>query len=102
MKHHLLLGLLLLLGPYLVHGKNDPNCGLRGPKSTFARIVNGVETEPHQYPWMVSMQYELPQRRVHFCGASIISDRWLLTAAHCNKHMNESRYNKYLRIVAGK
>lgn len=44
------------------------------------RIVGGSGVLEGQFPSMVSLQ--TPAQR-HFCGGSIISSRWLLTAAHC-------------------
>ncbi|CAG2170236.1 unnamed protein product [Oppiella nova] len=51
----------------------------------FGRIVGGEDAKPHEFPWLVSFQIYLPKRdRIeHFCGGSIISDRWIITAAHC-------------------
>jgi len=44
------------------------------------RIIGGAESTPDTYPWMVSLQSKDGQ---HFCGASLISNQWVLTAAHC-------------------
>ncbi|MEM7259333.1 MAG: serine protease, partial [Pseudomonadota bacterium] len=48
------------------------------------RIVGGTEVTDFRYPWMASVYFRssgtlfLPG-----CGGSLISDRWILSAAHC-------------------
>uniref|UniRef100_A0A8C2I361 Si:dkey-78l4.5 n=1 Tax=Cyprinus carpio TaxID=7962 RepID=A0A8C2I361_CYPCA len=72
-------------------------------------IVNGREAKPHSRPYMVSIQL----MRKHDCGGFLISDQWVLTAAHCwdgneiltvvvgahdlsNSKMNRIRVKKYI------
>ncbi|MER5883725.1 serine protease [Streptomyces sp. NPDC001941] len=42
-------------------------------------IVGGQEAQEGEHPFAVSVQ----QYGHHYCGGSLISDRWVLTAAHC-------------------
>ena len=59
--------------------KSDSDiCGITSPSS---RIINGTEVDPHQYPWTAAIL----KTGIHgvFCGASIISRQFILTAAHC-------------------
>lgn len=53
------------------------DCGRR----SFAegRIVGGVDSRQGSWPWQVSLQYD----DAHQCGGSIISNRWVVSAAHC-------------------
>jgi secreted trypsin-like serine protease len=64
------------------------------------RIVGGEEAVGDSWPW----QIELFQRKVApdgqvsedlfdpICGGSVISERWVLTAAHCFKEMSEYNF----------
>lgn len=64
-------------------------CGIRMtpsnvplPASSYTmRIVQGQETAMDgEWPWQASLQLA---DAGHQCGASLISNTWLLTAAHC-------------------
>ncbi|XP_003743910.1 trypsin [Galendromus occidentalis] len=77
-------------------------CGKRNSYSPFMAallpddsdyIVGGSLAGKNEFPWQVAI---LTRRQ--FCGGSIISDSWILTAAHCIT--DELQQSEYL-IVAG-
>lgn len=49
------------------------------------KIVGGLKAVFGQYPWQASLDVSwiADPYRAHFCGGSIFSDRWIVTAAHC-------------------
>lgn len=59
------------------------------------RIVGGKPTTIKNVPYQVSLQYDYVGS--HYCGASIIAENWVLTAAHCMR----GRSLKSLRVHAG-
>lgn len=44
-----------------------------------AKIVGGTEAVPHSWPHQVALFID----GMYFCGGSLISSEWVLTAAHC-------------------
>ena len=54
----------------------------------LARIVNGFPTAHIEFPWMAALHRTGPFRKNRdslggFCGGVLISDLYILTAAHC-------------------
>ncbi|XP_068614682.1 transmembrane protease serine 4-like [Brachionichthys hirsutus] len=52
------------------------DCGQTGSQD---RIVGGTDAFIEDWPWQVSLQ----QGGQHVCGGSLVSPRWVATAAHC-------------------
>ncbi|XP_067838440.1 transmembrane protease serine 6-like [Heptranchias perlo] len=72
----------------------NATCGSRPGISS--RIVGGTNSADGEWPWQVSLQIGS-----HVCGASIISDRWLISAAHCfqNGFANPSSWTAYMGSI---
>ncbi|KAH8368677.1 hypothetical protein KR084_004301 [Drosophila pseudotakahashii] len=47
------------------------------------RIAGGELAGANQFPYQVGLSIEEPNDLFSWCGASLISDRYMLTAAHC-------------------
>jgi hypothetical protein len=52
-------------------------------RGAYDKIVGGEDADILDYPWQVSMQLRPPYGAQHFCGGTILSEDWILTASHC-------------------
>ncbi|KAK7160805.1 hypothetical protein R3I93_008467 [Phoxinus phoxinus] len=78
--------------------ESNCNCGKKAFKSS--RVVGGEDAVVGEFPWQVSLHIK---NMAHVCGASIISERWLVTAAHCVqddkiKYSQPSTWEAYLGL----
>jgi trypsin len=55
------------------------------------RILGGSDANPEDAPYQVSLRFD-DDPNAHKCGASIISDRWILCAAHCTFNREPSNF----------
>ncbi|XP_068591338.1 serine protease hepsin [Cebidichthys violaceus] len=74
------------------------DCG----KRSFAadRIVGGVDARQGSWPWQVRLEYD----GVHQCGGTIISNRWIVSAAHCfrERYRSVNRWRVQLGSIYSK
>ncbi|XP_032535245.1 enteropeptidase [Chiroxiphia lanceolata] len=78
---------------------NIQSCGKHlVTQNNATRIVGGSYARREAWPWIVSLHYNL--RPV--CGASLVSDEWLVTAAHCvfGRQLKPSRWQAVLGLYA--
>ncbi|XP_034627936.1 plasma kallikrein [Trachemys scripta elegans] len=69
------------------------------PPKPDDRVVGGTDSFPGEWPWQVSLQVKLSTQR-HLCGGSIISNQWILTAAHCIDNLeNPNIWRVYAGIL---
>ncbi|XP_060807688.1 phenoloxidase-activating enzyme-like [Amyelois transitella] len=61
-----------------------PMSGCCGIDINDDEMIGGQIARKEQYPWIVLIEYEARDLKINtFCGGSLISSRYVLTAAHC-------------------
>lgn len=72
-------------------GSDEANCDCGQRSFKTSRIVGGQDADEGEFPWQVSLHVK---NFGHVCGASIIDNRWLVTAAHCVQDDGKSRFSQ--------
>lgn len=68
-------------------------------KKKQPKIIGGQPAPVGAYPWQVSLgvSWIADPYSAHFCGGSVLSERWIITAAHCAVRLTPAK----VTITAG-
>lgn len=66
-------------GDQIVGRPEERGCGLL--TKAFPKITGGRPADPGEWPWMAALRRKRSENS--YCGAVLITDRHVLTAAHC-------------------
>lgn len=75
-------------------GPPPPQGACGRPQNSANRVIAGRDAKPNSWPWQALML----KSGIASCGGTLISDRWVVTAAHCIKGMTNSPGSFTIRL----
>jgi len=70
-----------------------------------ARVIGGKAAQHGQFPWTVSLRKKRGQKYEHSCAGSLVSNRHIVTAAHClhrtTREVEEEDELRMWQVVVG-
>ncbi|GLV36631.1 Spatzle-Processing Enzyme [Carabus blaptoides fortunei] len=71
-------------------------------ESNSDRIIGGIDANIGQFPWLARLGYANlkfdPNNIEYNCGGSLITECWVLSAAHCVTELSDSVYMAAIRL----
>ena len=97
-----LVVLLLLLQASLFHSfVQYEECGVPGPLASAPFIGGGAVANRQEWPWFAHLQIT-HSNYTELCGGSLVTDRHVLTAAHCTHHPKTEIQAQKITVMLGK
>ena len=78
---------------FILGSSSDCQCGLAKRRT---KIVGGKESEVNEYPWQAGLFWHPYSSSRTYCGGSLISNHWILSAAHCTADTDASEWHASL------
>ncbi|XP_026751369.2 vitamin K-dependent protein C [Galleria mellonella] len=72
--------------------RGSPTARMRARMQDMMRIIGGRPAPPGKWPWQVAV---LNRYKEAFCGGTLVSLRWVVTAAHCVRKRLYVRLGEY-------
>ncbi|XP_040831049.1 serine protease 38 [Ochotona curzoniae] len=93
-----MLGLLLLMmrHPVRISARDQGHPKACGRRAVQGKVLGGTPATESRWPWQVSVHYA----GFHICGGSILSEYWVLSAAHCfYREKNIKTFDLYVGLI---
>lgn len=88
----------------MTNSSHSDKCGYRNLSKDIGYIVGGSEAPAHSWPWAVAVYIGSGPSLSNYrfvCGASLISSRYVLGAAHCVSHNNRITKPENIGLLIG-
>jgi len=73
-------------------------CGIRRQPNQDNRIVGGDRAGLNEFPWRAALFYRTNRGFSYFCAGGVLSNNWIVTAAHCAKAAQDNNLDVYIDL----